>query len=108
MTLEDLEMKIRALPGVASDPHTVPALVALVLEYVDAARPAKTGPPVNVRGACFRCGHVPHEGRCTDVITYLAGLEKPCPCDTTEATRPETSRTGCVHGGATLLTWAGS
>lgn len=37
MTLEDLEMKIRALPGVASDPHTVPALIALVLEYEDAA-----------------------------------------------------------------------
>jgi hypothetical protein len=38
MTLEDLEMKIRALPGVASDPHTVPALIALALEYADGAR----------------------------------------------------------------------
>lgn len=41
MTLEELELKIRALPGVASDPHTVPALLALVLEYEDAARPAE-------------------------------------------------------------------
>lgn len=41
MTLEELELKIRALPGVASDPHTVPALIALALEYADGVRPAE-------------------------------------------------------------------
>lgn len=45
MTLEELELKVRALPGVASDPHTVPALIALVLEYEDGARPAPVPEP---------------------------------------------------------------
>lgn len=42
MTLEELEMRIRALPGVASDPYTVPDLIKLAQEFAASDQPMIT------------------------------------------------------------------